>query len=135
MIEDELVRFINQFWVEFGNRQARTDLENDETGCFSEAPCEAFFSLFDRISHFRQSLKVEKVVSLIRICTEGPDVGTEASHDLIKKGMENYRTFTLLLKVMIWKLEGRTILYTNKVTCELSKYSFLHNVFCFVFEE
>ena len=82
VIEDELERFIDQFWVEFNIRQARTDLQNDETGCFSEAPCEAFFSIFDRITHFRQTLTVEHVVMLTRIQTEGPSAGTVISHNL-----------------------------------------------------
>ena len=71
----------------------------------SEALCGAFFSLFDRISHFRQSLKVDKVVSLIRICTEGPDVGNEASRGLIEKAMENYQTVSHLgerYNTVIW---------------------------------
>ena len=96
VIEQELERFINQFWVEFSNRHARTDADNEISGCYSEAPCETFFSLFDRITHFRQSLKFENVIILTRILTEGPDIGTESSHDLIKKAMENYRTISHL---------------------------------------
>lgn len=96
VIEDELERFIDRFWMEFHTRNARTDLLNDETGCYSEAPCETFFSIFDRVTHFRQSLEFDKVIMLIRIMMEGPPVGTEVSHDLVKKAMSNYRTISHL---------------------------------------
>ena len=96
VIENELERFIEQFWVEFGARRARTDLDNDETGCFSEAPCETYFSMFDRVTHFRPSLNFENVIRLIRIMMEGPEVGTEASHDLIRQAMVNYRSISHL---------------------------------------
>ena len=96
VIENELERFIEQFWVEFGARRARTDLDNDETGCFSEAPCETYFSMFDRVTHFRPSLNFENVIRLIRIMMEGPEVGTEASHDLIRQAMVNYRSINHL---------------------------------------
>ena len=85
-----------QFWTEFDARRARTDLDNDETGCFSEAPCETFFSIFDRVTQFRPSLKFENVIRLIRIMMEGPEVGTEASHDLIRTAMVNYRAISQL---------------------------------------
>lgn len=94
VIEGELERFIEQFWVEL--RRVRTDIDNDETGCFSEAPCETFFSVFDRVTHFRPSLKVENVIRLIRIMMVGPEVGTEASHDLMAAAMQNYRTISHL---------------------------------------
>ena len=96
VIENELERFIDQFWAEFDARRARTDLDNDETGCFSEAPCETFFSMFDRVTQFRPSLKFENVIRLIRIMMEGPEVGTEASHDLIRTAMVNYRAISHL---------------------------------------
>ena len=96
VIEGELERFIEQFWVEFDLRRARTDIDNDETGCFSEAPCETSFSVFDRVTHFRPSLKVENVIRLIRIMMEGPEVGTDASHDLMAAAMQNYRTISHL---------------------------------------
>ena len=96
VIEDELKRFIDRFWAEFTIRRARTDWENDETGCYSEAPCETFFSIYNRVSHFRQSLDWENVVMLIRIIMEGPPAGTDVSHELVKKAMENYRTISHL---------------------------------------
>ena len=55
-IEDNLERFVRTFWKEFQRRSSHTDLTSNNSWCFSEAPCESFFSIWGRITHDRQSL-------------------------------------------------------------------------------
>ena len=87
VIETALERFIDSFWEQFALRAARTDLVSGDTWCFSEAPCEAFFSKWGRIVHSRPSLLVDNVVRLIRIQLEGPPAGTDEAHSLMEAAM------------------------------------------------
>ena len=96
VIEAALETFIDQFWDQFAVRAARTDLTSGETWCFSEAPCEAFFSKWGRIVHSRPSLLVENVVRLIRVQLEGPPAGTDEAHSLMEAAMKQYRTVSHL---------------------------------------
>ena len=96
VIETALERFIDSFWEQFALRAARTDLVSGDTWCFSEAPCEAFFSKWGRIVHSRPSLLVDNVVRLIRIQLEGPPAGTDEAHSLMEAAMKQYRTVSYL---------------------------------------
>ena len=96
VIETALETFINNFWDQFAIRAARTDLVSGDTWCFSEAPCESFFSKWSRIVHSRPSLLVENVVRLIRIQQEGPPAGTDEAHSLMEAAMKQYRTVSYL---------------------------------------
>ena len=96
VIETALERFIDSFWEQFALRAARTDLVSGDTWCFSEAPCEAFFSKWGRIVHSRPSLLVDNVVRLIRIQLEGPPAGIDEAHSLMEAAMKQYRTVSYL---------------------------------------
>ena len=89
-------QFIDKFWDEFQDRRARTNLESNDSWCFSEAPCESFFSIWDRFTMQRQSLAVENVVYLVRIFLEGPPAGTKAAKDLMNAAMQQYLTISHL---------------------------------------
>ena len=85
--------FIDNLWREFGQRTGRTDLTSD-SWCFSEAPCESFFSNWGKIVNERPSLKFANVLILAKIQLEGPDPGTDASHELMKRAMVQYQSFS-----------------------------------------
>ena len=95
-IETSLEHFIEKLWNEFQNRTARTDLTSVDCSCFSEAPCESFFSKWGNIVETRPSLTVENIVRLIRIQLEGPYPGTDDAHKLMKTAMEHYLTISHL---------------------------------------
>ena len=96
IIETALQTFIDKFWEQFAVRAGRTDLVSGDTWCFSEAPCEAFFSMWERIVRNRPSLLVENIVRLIRIQQEGPPAGTEESHSVMEAAMKQYQTVSHL---------------------------------------
>ena len=95
-IETSLDDFIEKLWTEFELRTTRTDLTSRDCWCFSEAPCEAFFSKWGAIISTRPSLTVDNVIRLIRIQLEGPCAGTDEAHKLMRTAMGHYLTISHL---------------------------------------
>lgn len=93
-LEAAVLNFIDRIWDEFKQRTGRTDLTSTDSWCFSEAPCESFFSKWGKIVNERPSLKFENVLILAKIQLEGPEAGTDDSHELMKKAMVQYETFS-----------------------------------------
>lgn len=83
---DVLRSFINSFWFQVDERLKCTELGKDFI-TYSEAPAESFFSEWKFITDHRPSLGFDMIVALIRIRTEGPGVGTQESHDLVRKAL------------------------------------------------
>ena len=94
IIEDAVEDFIDKLWEEIARRSNRTDLTSRSCWCFSEAPCESFFSKWGKIVEARPSLTFENIFRLVRIQLEGPPAGTEKSHEVMTAAMRQYRSLS-----------------------------------------
>ena len=95
--------FINEFWKQISIRLEYTNT-TDKSTSFSEAPAESFFSTWQFIVDHRPSLTIQHVIALCRIILEGPDAGTDVSHDLVKKAMEKWDSQSSWRKIHNQKL-------------------------------
>ena len=78
--------FIDKFWSCVEARMVHTNTDCELTS-FSEAPAETFFSKWQFVIDHRPSLLVKHVIGLCRIMLEGPDPGTQVSHDITRKAL------------------------------------------------
>ena len=120
--------FIVKFWVNVESRLSYTDIDCNLTS-FSEAPAESFFSKWAFITDHRPSLKPVNVVSLCRVMLDGPDPGTQDSHDLTKRATERwsskYKTDRELFVTKTWdgKCVSNKVGQIQKGTWKFSSYS------------
>jgi hypothetical protein len=88
-MHDIVEDYITSFWLEMRARYDLTDLGAGPTS-FSEAPAESVFSVWERVSTGRPSLKLENVVALVRVGMEGPPASSKGSLHLSTKALNRW---------------------------------------------
>ena len=86
-LAEVVYKFIDEFWLQVEMRLSHTNV-SDSLVCFSEAPAESFFSVWQTVIDHRPNLSFGKTAALVRIIQEGPAPGTVNSHDLVKKALQ-----------------------------------------------
>ena len=79
-------QYINLFWKAVAMRIDYTDLTNSPCA-YSEAPAEGIFSIYERVSTGRETLK--NIVGMTRVAAHGPPCGTEAVAELSKQALSH----------------------------------------------
>ena len=88
-MHDIVEDYITSFWLEMRARYDLTDLGAGPTS-FSEAPAESVFSVWERVSTGRPSLKLKNVVALVRVGIEGPPASSKGSFHLSTKALNRW---------------------------------------------
>ena len=89
-IKFEIQDYISKLWLGIRNRLDVADTRDFNCVSFSEAPAEGIFSVFERITSGKASLKLAHANAMLRVSKEGPKAGTNKALKISEKALNSW---------------------------------------------